>query len=516
MNVKIYDTTLRDGSQGEGISLSLDDKLKIAKRLDTLGVHYLEGGWPGSNPKDILFFEKVRELDLKKIKIAAFGSTRRKDISASSDANLKALVAAKPDTACIFGKTWDLHVKEALRTTLDENIKMIYDSLKYLKENGLEVVYDAEHFFDGYKANPEYALKTLKSAEDAGADNITLCDTNGGLLPSEVENIFKAVKNVIHTPLGIHTHNDSGMADANSLLAVTNGAVLVHGTINGYGERCGNADLCVLIPNLQLKLKMLDDINIKSLRDASLYVSEIANMVPRDNQPYVGMSAFTHKAGIHVSAMQRNEKTYEHINPSEVGNIRRIIVSELAGKSNILEKAKELNVSFKSDDEIQSILELIKKKEHEGYHYEGADASLELLFKRGAGLYKPMFGLEGFRVTIESDANGNIRSEASLRVTVNGEIEHTAAEGDGPVNALDNALRKALEKFYPVLKDVSLSDFKVRVINAEGGTAAKVRVLIESRDESGEWSTIGVSENIIEASWFALVDSIEYKLLKRK
>ncbi|MFC1546656.1 citramalate synthase [bacterium] len=516
MKIRVYDTTLRDGSQTEGISFSLDDKLKIAKKLDELGIHYIEGGWPGSNPKDVLFFEKVRALNLKNSRISAFGSTRYKNNSAQDDKNLKAIIDAKPDTACIFGKSWDLHVKTALRAELSENLEMIFDSVKFLKDNGLEVIFDAEHFFDGYKSNPEYALKTLQQAERAKADYIVLCDTNGGTLPDELTDIIDKVNKVIKTRLGIHTHNDSGMADANSLIAVKKGFVQVQGTINGYGERCGNANLCVLIPSLQLKMKVLDDINIEKLTDVSYYVSEIANKVPVDNQPYVGHSAFTHKAGIHVSAIQRDSKTYEHINPAIVGNQQRILVSELSGKSNIISKTEELNIKLGTDEEVKKILALVKEKEHEGYQYEGADASLKVLLKKSIGEYKPSFHLEGFTITVNKDKKDTLKSEAMIKLHVKGVEEHTAASGDGPVNALDNALHKALDKFYPELKKVSLSDFKVRVIGSKGGTAAKVRVLITSRDEHSEWNTIGVSENIIEASWLALVDSIEHVLLKRQ
>jgi 2-isopropylmalate synthase len=513
MKLTILDTTLRDGSQGEGISFSLEDKLKIAKKLDELGVHYIEGGWPGSNPKDAAFFEKVRELKLKS-KITAFGSTRYKDTKPEDDKNLQAIVESKPDAACIFGKTWDLHVFDALRTTLDENLNMVYDSIKFLKDNGLEVLFDAEHFFDGYKANKEYALKVLKEAEKAGASYLVLCDTNGGLLPNEMESILEDVKKNVKTPLGIHAHNDSGMASANSIMAVSCGALHVQGTINGYGERCGNANLCVIIPNLQLKMKMLKDINIEKLTEVSYYVSEIANKVPDDTQPYVGYSAFTHKAGIHVSAIQRNRETYEHINPVLVGNKQRILVSELSGKSNIISKAKELNIDFKSDSDIDKALKLVKEKENLGYQFEGADASLELLLKKSVGLYKPAFDLQSFSVATRKDSLGNVKSDADIRLKVNNIEEHIIAEGDGPVNALDNALRKALEKFYPQLKEISLTDFKVRVIGTSGGTGTAVRVLIESRDDVSEWITVGVSENIIEASWQALVDSIEYKLLR--
>jgi 2-isopropylmalate synthase len=515
MDLLIYDTTLRDGAQTEGISFSIEDKIKIVKKLDEFGIDYIECGWPGSNPKDMTLFHKVKSLDLKHTKITAFGSTRHKSVEAKDDKNLLAMLEADPDTVCIFGKSWDLHVKDALQTTLEENLNMIYDSVKFLKDNDFEVIYDAEHFFDGYKANPSYAIKTLESAQKAGADFICLCDTNGGLLPFELDDILKDIKKSINIPLGIHTHNDAGMAAATSIMAVKNGVTMVQGTINGYGERCGNADLTTIIPSCVLKMDLECIVNLEMLKEVSYFVSEVANKVPQDNQPYVGYSAFTHKAGIHVSAVEKNSKTYEHIDPEIVGNKRRILVSELSGKSNILAKTKEFQINLASKDDIVKILEYVKEKENKGYQYEGADASLELLLKKMSSEYKPFFTFEGFRVIIEKDVKGTMRSEATIKIKVDGIEEHTAAIGDGPVNALDNALRKAVEKFYPKVKEVGLSDFKVRVIGSGGGTDSKVRVLIESRDLKNEWTTIGVSENIIEASWQALLDAVEYKLLKR-
>jgi 2-isopropylmalate synthase len=515
--ILILDTTLRDGTQAEGISVSVDDKLKITKKLDWLGVDYIEGGWPGSNPKDVKYFKNVKKLELENAKVTAFTSTRRKNMSPSKDAILNKVVEVSPEACCVFGKTWDLHVETALKTTFKENLKMIEDSVRYLNDKGIEVIYDAEHFFDGFKSNPEYALKTLEAAVKGGAATIALCETNGGCLPHEVEEAVKAVKKVIKIPIGIHAHNDSEVAVANSLIAVKAGATMVHGTINGYGERCGNANLCSVIPNLQLKMgyNCLAAENLVKLTEVSRYVDEIANMVPDVHQPYVGHSAFAHKGGIHVSAVRRDSKTYEHIAPDKVGNRRRILLSELAGASNINFKSKEFNIDLTKDKKYaQKLVEKLKVMEDQGYQYEGAEASFELLMKKEAGSYRKFFNLEGFRVIIESDKKGRLRSEATIKVNVKGEQEHTAAEGDGPVNALDNALRKALEKFYPELKDVSLTDFKVRVIDAKTGTAAKVRVLIESKDGKQEWGTIGVSENIIEASWEALVDSIEYKLLR--
>ena len=517
--VLIYDTTLRDGAQSEGISFSVEDKLKIAKRLDDLGIHYIEGGWPGSNPKDILFFKRATKLRLRNAKMVAFGSTRYKGKEASRDPNLNAILKLRPEASCIVGKTWGLHVKYALRTTLGENLKMIFDSVKYLKSKGLEVIYDAEHFFDGCIDDHFYAMETLRQAAKAGTNNITLCDTNGGMMPHQVESIVKEVKRKIRIPLGIHTHNDSEMAVANSVIAVNAGCVLVQGTINGYGERCGNANLCSIIPNLKLKLGIncISDKRLGSLTEVSRYVSEIANMIPQDNQPYVGNSAFAHKGGVHVSAVARQTKTYEHVAPERVGNRRRVLVSELSGRSSVLSKAKEFKIDFREKSkEVKKLLQRIKQMESQGYQFEGAEGSFELLMKKTIGRHKTFFDLEGFRVIVEKDKRGKLRSEATIKVMVRGKEEHTASEGDGPVNALDNALRKALERFYPELKSMSLTDFKVRVIDATQGTAAKVRVLIESRDKIDEWGTVGVSENIIEASWQALVDSIEYKLLKEE
>ncbi|OGS44758.1 MAG: citramalate synthase [Elusimicrobia bacterium RIFOXYD2_FULL_34_15] len=516
MNVKIFDTTLRDGTQGEGISLTVDDKLKIASALDELGIHYVEGGWPYSNPKDIEFFKKVRKLKLK-TRITAFGSTRHKDSKPDKDENLLAIVNIKPDCACIFGKSWDLHVKFALNTTLEKNLDMIYSSVKFLKSKDLEVIYDAEHFFDGFNSNPDYAIKAIKAASAGGADIITLCDTNGGMLPNQLKKIVENVKIHISTPLGIHAHNDSGCAVANSIVAIQSGCTHIQGTINGWGERCGNANLSSIIPNLKLKLGIncISEQRLKFLTETSRYISEIANVVPNDKQPYIGYSAFAHKGGIHASAVARKSSTYEHIDPSLVGNQRRILISELSGRANILLKSKELNINFEKDSEkTKKILQVVKDFEKKGFSYEGAEGSFELLVKKHTGKHKTFFDLGGFRVSVEKDQNGNLKSEATIKVFVNGKEELTAAEGDGPVNALDNALRKALDKFYPQLKNVRLSDFKVRIINPSDGTGAKVRVLIQSSDGKTEWNTVGVSENIIEASWQALVDSIEYKLLK--
>ncbi|MBI3013350.1 MAG: citramalate synthase [Elusimicrobia bacterium] len=517
--VRLFDTTLRDGTQGAGVSLSVEDKLKVMAALDRLGVHYIEGGWPGSNPKDEVFFHEAKHYPFKCARLTAFGSTRRKDVPAHRDENLLAIVKVKTPVACIFGKSWDLHVIHALRTSLDENLRMIGDSVRFLKSKGLEVVYDAEHFFDGFRADPQYALSALRSAWDAGADNLTLCDTNGGSIPSQIAAIVKEVRKFIpQAPLGIHAHNDSECAVANSVTAVQEGCSLVQGTMNGYGERCGNANLISIAANLRLKLgyDVLSEKQLQSLTEVSRYVSEVANIVPNDHQPYVGYSAFAHKGGVHVSAMARHMKTYEHIDPSWVGNTRRILISELSGQSNILLKARELDLDFSRNSRaLKQVIEIVKKMEHQGHQFEGAEASFAMLVLKTLGLHRPSFDLKGFRVSDEKDlAHGKVVSEATLKLKVKGVEQYTVAEGDGPVNALDNALRRALEHFYPSLRSVALTDFKVRVINAAAGTKARVRVFIQSRDEKDEWGCIGVSENIIDASWIALVDSIEYKLWK--
>jgi 2-isopropylmalate synthase len=520
MTIKLFDTTLRDGAQAEGISFSTHDKVQIAEALDRLGMHYIEGGWPGSNPKDNQFFKEAKSLHLKHAKLVAFGSTRRKGVKAAQDPNLQAIVDSKVPVACIFGKSWDMQVTHALRTTLEENLAMIRESVAYLKSKHMDVIYDAEHFFDGFRANRPYALKTLQAAQEAGAICLTLCDTNGGSVPSQIVEAMKVVKRVLpKAEWGIHTHNDSGCAVANALAAVENGVTLVQGTFNGLGERCGNADLSVMIPDLQLKMgyKVLTEAQLRSLTQTARSIAEIANQVPNDRQPYVGNSAFAHKGGIHVSAVSRHAATYEHIDPTLVGNQRRVLVSELSGKSNLLLKAKELRLDGAKDGKLtHQILEALKKREAEGYHYEGAEASFELLIEKELNRYKPAFELKGFRVVVERKLNGkdDVTTEATLKVIVNGQEEHTVGEGDGPVNALDNALRRALEKFYPALKDTTLVDYKVRVVNAAAGTAAKVRVLIESRDHQASWTTTGVSTNLIQASWLALVDALEYKLFK--
>ncbi|RLB11992.1 MAG: citramalate synthase [Deltaproteobacteria bacterium] len=512
----IYDTTLRDGTQGEYISLSAEDKLRIAKKLDEIGIHYVEGGWPGSNPKDARFFEMARLASFKKIRLTAFGSTRKGNIKAEDDENIKALINAETDAVTIFGKTWDLHATEILGVSLEENIKMIEDSVAYLKNKGKEVIYDAEHFFDGYKNNREYALKTIQAAINAGADYIVFCDTNGGTMPFEIEEILKEVIPVINVSTGIHAHNDCGLAVANSITAVKCGVDMVQGTINGYGERCGNADLIPIIANLQLKMgyKCISPEKLNHLTELSRFVSEISNMPPVAQRPFVGKSAFAHKAGVHVSAILKNPTAYEHINPSLVGNRRRVLVSDLSGKSNIEYKAKELGVDLSDTAHSRRIVEEIKRLEDQGYYFEAAEGSLFLLIKRFTDQFKEPFSLQALRVSIEKNGSASSTCHATIKITVGDEEEITAAEGDGPVNALDNALRKALSRFFPKINEMRLVDFKVRVIDGTEGTAAKVRVQIESRDENDIWTTIGVSENIIEASWQALVDSIMYKLLK--
>lgn len=517
--VKLYDTTLRDGTQAEDISFSVEDKIRIVEKLDELGIHYIEGGWPGSNPKDMQFFKKIRHIPLRNAKIVAFGSTARAGTPPENDRNIKALLYSHASAVTVVGKSWDLHVRDALRISLEENLETIHNTLKFLKSNIPEVFYDAEHFFDGYKANPEYALKTLQGAADAGIDCLVLCDTNGGTIPFEIRKIIKEVQKNIKTPLGIHTHNDSEMAVANSIIAVQSGVEQVQGTINGYGERCGNANLCSVIPNLKLKLNMdcISDEQMRKLREVSRFVNELANLRPNKHQAFVGDSAFAHKGGIHVSAVKRNPETYEHIRPELVGNKQRILISDLSGKSNIVAKAAEFNIDLRDNNPITlEILQNMKELESQGYQFEGAEASFEVLIKKALGTKKKYFDLIGFRVIDEKGKEDSPpQSEATIMVKVGGKIEHTAAVGNGPVNALDNALRKALEKFYPELKDVELIDYKVRVLSTGEGTGARVRVLIESGDKEDKWGTVGVSNNIIEASWQALVDSIDYKLLKK-
>ncbi len=519
LNVTIYDTTLRDGSQAEGISFSLEDKLQIARRLDFLGVSYIEGGWPGSNPKDLEFFKLIQSQGLDHSRIAAFSSTRKPNISVKQDVNLQALLDSGAPTATLVGKSWDFHVLKALETTLDENLNMIRESIAYLKDKNREVIFDAEHFFDGFKANSDYALQVLETAEAAGADWIILCDTNGGSMPWEIADIIRQVSQRMKSPLGIHAHNDAGCAVSNSLMAVQSGCQQVQGTINGYGERCGNADLCSIIPNLELKLQLacLPQGRLKHLSEVSHYIAEIANMPHHNNQPFVGYGAFAHKGGIHVSALLKDSLTYEHINPEEVGNHRRVLVSELSGLSNLLYKARELNLDINSyDAQTRTVIKQIKELESQGFQFEGADASLELFLRKAFGQCSDYFQLLNLKVILEKNEQEDIVSEAMVKLSADGQTFHTAADGDGPVNALDNALRKALTEVYPEIQDMHLTDYKVRVLDGKEGTAAKVRVLVETADPTGKWNTVGVSENIIEASWQALVDSINYLLMKRK
>jgi len=519
--IEVYDTTLRDGSQGEGINFSVYDKLQIAKKLDELGIHYIEGGWPGSNPKDASFFREVKKLSFKRAKVSAFGSTRRADVKVEEDRNVRLLLEAETPAVAIFGKSWTLHVQEALKTTLEENLRMIDDTVSYLASKGVEVLYDAEHFFDGFKDDPDYALKTLKVAWEAGARVLVLCDTNGGTLPFEVEEIIDRVWDYFNgsrdVVLGIHAHNDSGVAVANTLVAVRKGVSHVQGTINGLGERCGNANLCSVLPNLQLKMGyyLLNEEDLKKLTEVAHFVYEIANLRPNDYDPYVGRSAFAHKGGIHASAMLRNPRTYEHVPPESVGNRRKILVSEQAGRSNIVHRAKEMGIEIDPrDPRLFELVQKIKEAENYGYQYEGADASFEILLRNTLGENIDLFSLKGFRVIVERREEGETITEATVKIEIENEVAHTVAEGDGPVHALDNALRKALKPYFPDLERIKLTDYKVRVLSEKEGTAAKIRVLIQTTDGEKEWGTVGVSTNIIEASWNALIDSIKYGLWK--
>ncbi|TKJ47424.1 citramalate synthase [Candidatus Aerophobetes bacterium Ae_b3a] len=515
--VRIYDATLRDGTQAEGVSFSLLDKLEITQELDKLGLDYIEGGNPASNPKDMEFFEKIKKISLKKVKVSAFSMTRRRDRRVEEDPNIRALIKAETEVVTLVGKSWILHVEKALRTNKEENLRMIEDSINFLKKRGKEVIFDAEHFFDGYKDNSQYALKTLEVAQTAGADCLVLCDTNGGSMSFEIEKIIKEVQKEINSPLGMHAHNDAGVGVANSIIAARLGIGHIQGTMNGYGERCGNADLCSIIPNLVLKLG-IDCVckeNLESLTRISHFVSELANLSPDGHQSYVGKSAFAHKGGMHVSAISRDKRTYEHIDPELVGNKRRVLVSELAGRSNVLYKLKEKELGLEEDTLLsKKIIARVKELENQGYEFEGAEGSFELLVKKAKGRYKKLFDLEGFRVTVEKRDDGRLISEATVKLKLKGKIVHTVAEGNGPVNALDKALRKALKQEYPELSQMHLADYKVRILDARAGTRAKTRVLIESSDKEDRWGTVGVSPNIIEASWEALIDSIEYKLLK--
>jgi len=520
-SLEIYDTTLRDGAQAEDVSFSVEDKVRIAQKLDELGVPYIEGGWPGANPKDIEFFRIIKTVPLQSATVVAFGSTRKASNPVRKDATMQALLEAGTGTITLFGKSWNLHVTEALGISLAKNLEIIEDSIAYLRERGRRVFYDAEHFFDGYKADPDYALKTIERAVRAGAERVILCDTNGGTMPWEIRTICRAVKRECPIPLGIHAHNDTEMAVANSLVALEAGVMQVQGTINGIGERCGNANLCSILPNLELKMKrrVLGAQHLARLREVSHFVAEIANLVPNKHQPYVGDSAFAHKGGVHIHAVQKNPATYEHIIPELVGNRQRMLISDHTGRSGLLEKVRSYGIKLSKDNpKLQELLTRLKALENEGYQFEGAEGSLELLTRKAVGRYTPSFHLLGFRVVVEKrEAGVPATSEATVTVKVGDAVQHTSATGtSGPVNALDHALRKALEQFYPQLKEVKLLDYKVRVLAASRGTASKVRVLIESGDEKDKWGTVGVSENIMEASWQALADSIEYKLLARE
>ncbi len=519
-DILIYDTTLRDGTQGEQINFSAEEKLRIAHRLDDMHFHYIEGGWPGSNPKDMRFFELATKSTFKHARLTAFGSTRKPNSLPDDCPNLAAILAAETPAAAIVGKTWDLHVTDILGVPLDENIAMIRDSVAYMKSKGKEVFFDAEHFFDGYRNNPRYAGRTIEAALDGGADMIVLCDTNGGTMPHELTAIIAEVfSSVPARLLGIHAHNDCGMAVANSVAAVHAGVRMVQGTINGFGERCGNADLITTICNLQLKMKRkcIPESAIRQMTNLSRYVSDVANIPPSNSMPFVGRSAFAHKGGIHVSAVTKNPLAYEHLEPEIVGNEQRVLVSDLAGKSNILYKAKEEGIDLSGDDAMtKKIVQKIKLLEDQGYQFDAADGSLSLLIRKTTGEFEEPFTLESFQVINAKVKHYPSLCQATVKISVGNEKELTVAEGNGPINALDHALRKALLKFYPQISGMHLVDFKVRTLEGSEGTAAKVRVLLDSRDEHDIWSTIGVSANVIEASWHALVESIQYKLGKDK
>ncbi len=516
--IQIYDTTLRDGTQGEGVSLSLYDKLQITQRLDEIGVDYVEGGYPLSNEKDVEFFRRVREMGLKHTKVCAFGMTRRKGVSAAEDPGMQALFESQAPVCTIVGKTWDFHVTDVLRVSLEENLEMIADSVRFLTESGREVFYDAEHFFDGWKANPDYAAKTIQAAAAAGATTVVLCDTNGGSMPNEIAEITEQARQCLSesgAAVGIHCHNDCELAVANTLAGVDAGAVQVQCTVNGVGERCGNADLISVVSNLGLKkgYRVLGGQNLEYLTELSRYVYEIANLKLRPNQPFVGQSAFAHKGGMHVHAINRATSSYEHINPELVGNERRILVSELSGRSNIVALTTKHNIQ---EDRalMDKILAEVVRMENRGYQFEAAEASFDLLVKRCAGTFTPHFERIKYHVEVAAERDRKIVTEGTVKLRVKGQTRHEVAEGDGPVNALDAALRKALNGTYANLRKMHLVDYKVRVVNSEAGTAARIRVFIESSDDQGVWGTVGVSENIIEASWLALVDAIEYKLYK--
>ena len=511
----LYDTTLRDGTQREGISLSAQDKLKIAKRLDAIGIDYIEGGWPGSNPKDIAFFKLAKKTSFFNKKLVAFTATRHKSKKVTNDPNLQAVLDTKVKTVTMVGKTWDLHVRKALGTTLQENLKMIEESVRFFKKKGLTVFYDAEHLFDGFRANSNYAMQTLLAAERGGVDCIILCDTNGGSTPETIVEIIKKIQKEIHTEIGIHPHNDSEFGNANAFAAYHQGIRHIQGTINGYGERCGNANLCSIIANLKLKYNdnCISNKQLKELSALSHFVSEICNLSHDNHLPYVGKSAFTHKGGLHASAMAKDPMTYQHIDPEIIGNKSRTLVSELAGRSNVLAKAKQLGITI-TPDEAKVVVKQIKTMESRGFQFESADASFELLLRRTKKSYKPPFEIIDYLVLVEQRKSKDIRSEARVNVKIKNQLLHTVAEGNGPVNALDKALRKALKKAFPKIASITLHDYKVRILDETEGTEAQVRVLIESGNEKNQWTTVGSSPNITEASFFALIDSLEYGLLK--
>jgi 2-isopropylmalate synthase len=514
--IKIYDTTLRDGAQAEGVSFSLEDKLLIARRLDAFGMDYVEGGFPHSNPKEAQFFHQMAQTPLKNAKFVAFGSTRRADTKVGDDNGIQALLESGAPACTIVGKCWDMHVRDVLRCSYEDNLTLCADSVAYLASKGKEVIFDAEHFFDGYRANPEYAIKVLAAAAQAGASCLALCETNGGKLPDEVYEITLAVvKALPGVAVGIHCHNDTDCAVANSLAAVRAGATHVQGTVNGMGERAGNANLCTILPNLSLKMgyETVGADKIRTVTDLSRFVFEMANLAPAINMPYVGESAFSHKAGLHIDAIRKNRETYEHIEPEMVGNTRKFLISELSGSANVMDRLEKKKLTT-DKALVRKILQRVQDLENEGYQFETADASFDMLIKKALGSYTPCFELEKYHIDVERSIDSRMITEASVRLRVDGKTEHVVCEGDGPVNALDGALRKALYPFYPNLRDMSLIDYKVRVVNAKAGTAARVRVIIESRDSDDLWGTVGVSENVIEASWIALVDSVEYKLLK--
>jgi 2-isopropylmalate synthase len=517
MKIQTYDTTLRDGTQGESVAFSVEDKLRVARKLDELGVDYIEGGWPGSNEKDAEFFHRAAAQTWHSAKIAAFGSTALAKNQPDQDPNLQALLEAATPVVTIFGKSWDFHVHTALRIPLSRNCELIRTSVAYLKSKGREVIYDAEHFFDGFAANPEYALQTLRAAEEGGADLIALCDTNGGSLPSHIQNAIGQVQTVINLPLGIHCHNDSELAVANTLAAVHCGIVQVQGTMNGYGERCGNANLCSIIPSLELKMghNTVGPERLELLSNTSRFISQIANLPHRKDLPFVGESAFAHKGGIHVSAVIRDAATYEHIAPERVGNARRVLVSELSGRSNLLFKARQMGLNIAEQEEkLKPALNRIKKLENEGYEFEAAEASVRVLMETAINGEKEFFVIDNFRVNTDMHRTGEVTSEATVKIRVGDKFVHTVAEGDGPVHALDKALRLALNQFYEPLRNVRLIDYKVRVLEGTQGTGSKVRVHIQQTDGEESWTTVGVSENILEASYLALADGIRYKLLK--